>query len=95
LSLLCAKNPENVESFLTKLAVKMRILQKKEMDLLLQYKKDEVILYFCGILALRYCGTHLSLPKRNRERSVRSLSACKPSPIFKDNWLHYSQNNGI
>jgi hypothetical protein len=69
LSLLCAKNPENVESFLNKLTEKMRLLQKIEMDLLLKYKKDEVrihrikknsnnrvILHFCAILAICNCS---------------------------------------
>ena len=42
LALLCAKNPENVDNFLNRLREKIRILQKKEMDLLLQYKKEEV-----------------------------------------------------
>ncbi len=42
---LCAKTPENVDEFLNKLKEKMRILQKKEMDLLLQYKKKEVKYY--------------------------------------------------
>ena len=42
LKLLCAENPENVEQFLSKLAEKMRVLQKREVELLLEYKKREV-----------------------------------------------------
>jgi Zn-dependent oligopeptidase len=42
LTLLCAKNPDNVISFLDRLSVKMRPLQKKEMDILLEYKRQEV-----------------------------------------------------
>jgi Zn-dependent oligopeptidase len=56
LTLLCAKNPENVENFLNKLAEKMRILQKKEMDILLKYKKEEVnkepCIYICIYIKL-------------------------------------------
>lgn len=46
LTMLCAKSPENVDNFLNKLAEKMRILQKKEMDILLNYKKEKVKLFF-------------------------------------------------
>jgi Zn-dependent oligopeptidase len=42
LTLLCAKKPENVNSFLEKLSSKLRILQSKEMEILLNYKKQEV-----------------------------------------------------
>ena len=44
--MLCAKSPENVDNFLNKLAEKMRILQKKEMDILLNYKKEKVKQFF-------------------------------------------------
>lgn len=40
--LLCAKTPEHVDKFLNKLADKMRVLQLKEMEILLKYKKEEV-----------------------------------------------------
>jgi Zn-dependent oligopeptidase len=40
--LLCAKTPQNVDTFLNKLAEKMRILQEKEKEILLNYKKEEV-----------------------------------------------------
>lgn len=43
LILLCAKSPDNVAKFLDKLAEKMKILQVKEMEILLSYKKEEVI----------------------------------------------------
>lgn len=42
LKLLCAENPQNVDNFLNKLADKMRILQKREIELLLDYKQKEV-----------------------------------------------------
>ena len=45
LTVLCAKSPENVDTFLNRLAEKMRILQKKEMELLLEYKKKHVYKY--------------------------------------------------
>ncbi len=46
LSMLCAKNPESVENFLNKLSEKLRILQKKEMATLLEYKQKHVSSYF-------------------------------------------------
>ena len=45
LATLCAKKPENVQNFLNNLTEKMKILQKKEMEILLKYKKQEVIAY--------------------------------------------------
>ena len=42
LTTLNAKNPENVQNFLNNLMEKLRVLQKKEMDILLEYKKQEV-----------------------------------------------------
>ena len=45
LTLLCAKNPDNVNQFLEKLSSKLRILQEKEMAILLDYKKNEVIIH--------------------------------------------------
>lgn len=42
---MCAKTPENVADFLDKLATKMRVLQKKEMDALLEYKRKEVTIF--------------------------------------------------
>ena len=42
LTLLCAKTPDNVNKFLDRLAEKMRVLQKKEMEILLEYKRKEV-----------------------------------------------------
>jgi Zn-dependent oligopeptidase len=54
LTLLCAKTPENVEKFLDKLADKMRILQKKELEKLLNYKKQEVIPFFFIITPILY-----------------------------------------
>jgi Zn-dependent oligopeptidase len=44
LTLLCAKNPDNVNQFLDKLSSKLRILQEKEMAILLDYKMKEVII---------------------------------------------------
>jgi len=41
LTLLCAKNPGNVNSFLDKLGDKLRVLQLKEMEILLEYKRKE------------------------------------------------------
>ena len=41
----CAKKPENVETFLNNLTDKIKILQQKEMDALLEYKKQEVYLF--------------------------------------------------
>ena len=43
LTLLCAQKPENVNSFLDRLAQKMSSLQKKEMQILLDYKRKEVL----------------------------------------------------
>ncbi|CAF0714449.1 unnamed protein product [Brachionus calyciflorus] len=51
LKLLCAENPENVDNFLNKLADKMKILQRKEMDSLLEYKRKE-----CEELSLPFDG---------------------------------------
>jgi thimet oligopeptidase len=51
LQLLCAKTPERVTDFLDKLADKMRILQKEEMDILLKYKKDD-----CKSLGIPFDG---------------------------------------
>ena len=42
LSLLCAKNPQTVDTFLTRLSEKLIHLQRKEMDILLNYKKIDV-----------------------------------------------------
>lgn len=42
LALLCAKSPDNVQSFLDRLASKMRSLQKTEMSILLEYKQKDV-----------------------------------------------------
>ena len=46
LKTLCAENPSNVEAFLNKLKEKMRVLQTKEMEVLLEYKRKEVILRY-------------------------------------------------
>ena len=40
--MLCAKNPETVDGFLNKLSEKLRVLQKKEMETLLEYKRKHV-----------------------------------------------------
>ena len=53
LTSLCAKNPETVEIFLKRLSEKLRILQEKEMAILLEYKKktcEELSLAFDGKL---------------------------------------------
>ena len=42
LPLLCAKNPQNVKTFLDRLKSKLIKLQQQEMDALLRYKKQEV-----------------------------------------------------
>ncbi len=41
LSLLCAKNPDTVDTFLNRLSQKLRPLQKSEMDTLLDYKRKD------------------------------------------------------
>lgn len=50
---LCAKNPETVQTFLKRLSEKLRVLQEKEMAILLEYKKktcEELKLTFDGKL---------------------------------------------
>ena len=42
LSMRCAKNPETVATFLKRLSEKLIVLQKKEMETLLEYKKNHV-----------------------------------------------------
>ncbi len=37
----------SVNRFIKNLAVKLRVLQKKEFDILLDYKKQEVVFFFC------------------------------------------------
>lgn len=53
LKLLCAKSPENVAQFLDKLAEKMRVLQKKEMDILLEYKREDVNMIRLNIVFIK------------------------------------------
>ena len=43
LELCMAKNPQNVEKFLNSLKTKLRPLLDKEFEILLNYKKDEVM----------------------------------------------------
>ena len=45
LSMNCAKNPDNVQSFLSKLKEKLEESRKREMNTLLEYKRKEVILF--------------------------------------------------
>jgi Zn-dependent oligopeptidase len=54
LTLLCAKNPGNVNSFLDKLGDKLRVLQLKEMEILLEYKRKEVIPYKIIIIKIGF-----------------------------------------
>ncbi len=49
----CAKKPENVETFLNNLTDKIKILQQKEMDALLEYKKQEVFVSYTVPLTIR------------------------------------------
>jgi len=54
LTLLCAKNPANVNSFLDKIGDKLRVLQLKEMEILLEYKRKEVIPYKIIIIKIGF-----------------------------------------
>jgi Zn-dependent oligopeptidase len=46
LKLCMAAKPENVEKFLNQLASKLQILLAKENEILLNYKKEEVLFLF-------------------------------------------------
>ncbi len=88
--MLCAKNPQNVDDFLNKLKEKMRVLQKGEMDLLLNYKKQDVYTFLLNSIGLVRFEKCFNFVIKCEERNIEFDGKLNPSDMrFYSSYIHF------